>query len=352
MGKAMTFRPQSASQNAWRGDMESFTGALRQQLFDKGMTNVATLRKIFRMADWTGDGSLNRDEFEHAMHKCGLFLSASEISTMMRAWDRNGDGRIDYDDWLNSLRGSLNKRRYRMVDLVYAALKERAEPYGGKVTFRFVQSQFRVKEHPRVKTGLMEEEECLRQFVEGLSETTKGGTGDTEVGLEEFYEYYGNLSGGIPSDDYFVFMLESVWDQPEDEQKRFDEFLDGIERLFVIKAKEVAKGNEIEEKAMARIFKFFDVDGSGELDKEEFSMAMERFGMTLTQKEIDGFFRRYDQDGGGEISFDELVERVCSAGHVTGGGKPGLLPPFDAFTESDAMAKAEREAAIAAAYRQ
>lgn len=117
-----------------------------------------------------------------------------------------------------------------------------------------------------------------------------------------------------------------------------------------MKAKEVAKGNEIEEKAMARIFKFFDIDGSGELDKGEFRMAMERFGMTLTQKEIDGFFRRYDQDGGGEISFDELVERVCSAGHVTGGGKTGLLPPFDAFTEADAMAKAEREATIAAAY--
>jgi len=37
---------------------------------------------------------------------------------------------------------------------------------------------------------------------------------------------------------------------------------------------------------------FFDIDGSGELDKEEFSMAMERFGMTLSKKEIDGFFRR------------------------------------------------------------
>ena len=43
----------------------------------------------------------------------------------MRAWDRNGDGRIDYDQWLDSLRGSLNKRRYRMVDLVYSKLKER-----------------------------------------------------------------------------------------------------------------------------------------------------------------------------------------------------------------------------------
>ena len=73
---------------------------------------------------------------------------------------------------------------------------------------------------------------------------------------------------------------------------QFNAFLDSLERLFIVKAKEVAKGNEIEEKAMARIFKFFDVDGSGELDKEEFAMAMNRFGMPLKQHEIDGFFRR------------------------------------------------------------
>jgi len=299
--------------------MDSIILALRNQLFDKGMTNVASLRKIFRMEDWTGDGMLNRDEFEHAMHKCGIFLTASEISAVMRAWDRNGDGRIDYDQWLDSLRGSLNKRRYRMVDLVYSKLKERAEPFGGKVTFKFVQSEFRVKLHPRVQTGFMEEEECLRQFIDGFGDVLPNRADPTaEVTLEEFYEYFGNLSGGIPSDDYFVYMMEQTWDQLEDEQKRFDEFLDSIERLFIVKAKEVAKGNEIEEKAMARIFKFFDIDGSGDLDKEEFRMAMERFGMSLTKKEIDGFFRRYDQDGGGEISFDELVERVCSAGHVTG----------------------------------
>ena len=83
--------------------MDGITLALRQQLFDKGMNNVSTLRKVnqrpndddwsrnssfrpafqvFRMEDWTGDGYLNRDEFEHAMHKCGIFLTASEISTV------------------------------------------------------------------------------------------------------------------------------------------------------------------------------------------------------------------------------------------------------------------------------
>ena len=231
-----------------------------------------------------------------------------------------------------------------MVELVYNSLRERAGT--DTLSFRFVQSEFRVRAHPRVAQGLMEEEEALRDFVDGLQEClAKDGGSDPEVTLENFNEFYGNLSGGIPSDDYFVYMLEQTFATDENEQKKFDDFLDGIEKLFVIKAKEVAKGNEIEEKAMARIFKFFDVDESGELDKEEFTMAMERFGMTLTQKQIDGFFRRYDHDGGGEISFEELVDRVCNSGHVSGGGSTCLAPPWDALTEYEHN---QREASRAA----
>merc|ERR1712166_1630476 len=50
--------------------------------------------------------------------------------------------------------------------------------------------------------------------------------------------------------------------------------------------------------------------------------------------DLDSYFR-YDTDGGGEISFDELVERVCSAGHVTGGGVTHLAPPYDALRTID-----------------
>ena len=82
-----------------------------------------------------------------------------------------------------------------MVELVYNSLRERAGT--DTLSFRFVQSEFRVRAHPRVAQGLMEEEEALRDFVDGLQEClAKDGGSDPEVTLENFNEFYGNLSGG------------------------------------------------------------------------------------------------------------------------------------------------------------
>merc|ERR1711998_642082 len=116
----------------------------------------------------------------------------------------------------------------------------------------------------------------------------------------------------------------------EDAEAIFNARLDEIEQLFVLKAKEQAKGNEIEEKAMARVFKFFDTDGSGELDKEEFELAMVRFGIQLSAAEIDGFFARYDTGGDGDISCDEIIERVCNSSGAGGFGPTTICnTPWD-----------------------
>ena len=93
-----------------------------------------------------------------------------------------------------------------------------------------------------------------------------------------------------------------------------------------------AKGNEIEEKAMFRVFKFFDSDASGDLDQQEFANAMKRFGIPLSQEQLDAFFLRYDNDGGGEVSYDEIIGRVCNS---TGAG--GFGPTEIATTPWDTM---------------
>jgi hypothetical protein len=44
--------------------------------------------------------------------------------------------------------------------------------------------------------------------------------GNSEITLDEFIDYYTDLSMSIPTDDYFVAMMESTWQCPEEENTK------------------------------------------------------------------------------------------------------------------------------------
>jgi len=200
------------------------------------------------------------------------------------------------------------------------------------MTMEFIVENFNAANHPKVRGGEISEREAYRQMKEGLENGPMDADGDGQVDVDEFIMFYNDISAGIPSDDYFVYTAECVWGIVEDAEAIFNKKLDQIEQLFVLKAKEIAKGNEIEEKAMFRVFKFFDSDASGDLDQQEFANAMKRFGIPLSQEQLDAFFLRYDNDGGGEVSYDEIIGRVCNS---TGAG--GFGPTEIATTPWDTM---------------
>merc|ERR1712147_201476 len=154
----------------------------------------------------------------------------------------------------------------------------------------------------------MGESEAIRQMKDGLENGPMDADGDGCVDEDEFVAFYNDISAGIPSDDYFIYVAECVWGIVEDAETIFNNKLDEIEQLFVLKAKEIAKGNEI----------------------EEFSNAMKRFGIPLSQKQLDAFFLRYDEDGGGEVSYDEIIGRVCNSGGAGGFGQTTIKStPWD-----------------------
>jgi len=60
---------------------------------------------------------------------------------------------------------------------------------------------------------------------------------------------------------------------------------------------------------LQRHFSLVDEDGSGEIDKEEFSSFYRNIGGTiLTKKDLSDLFDELDADGGGSLSFDEFVK--------------------------------------------
>ena len=54
------------------------------------------------------------------------------------------------------------------------------------------------------------------------------------------------------------------------------------------------------------LFKTWDIDGSGTIDKAEFRRAMRALGLQAPGEYIDLIFDEFDQDGGGDIEFKEL----------------------------------------------
>merc|ERR1712100_350187 len=62
--------------------------------------------------------------------------------------------------------------------------------------------------------------------------------------------------------------------------------------------------------ALRKAFKYFDRDGSGDIDPDEFYAAMDWFGLQFTEDGVLALFGLYDEDRGGSLGYYEFVENL------------------------------------------
>lgn len=81
-----------------------------------------------------------------------------------------------------------------------------------------IRQSYNAANHPDVKSGKKTEDEVLQEFLETFEahrQMTKGDTmskkGDGKVTLNEFMDYYSNISASIDDDDYFILMMTNSW---------------------------------------------------------------------------------------------------------------------------------------------
>ena len=55
------------------------------------------------MFDTNNDGFISRDELQHMMMKLGEKLSDREIDAMIKAVDTNGDGMVNFEEFVKLL---------------------------------------------------------------------------------------------------------------------------------------------------------------------------------------------------------------------------------------------------------
>ena len=126
---------------------------------------------------------------------------------MFKAFDKNGDGTIYYDEFLRVVKGPMSKKRVALVKRAYKVLDRDGS---GEVDYNDICDTYNASQHPAVLEGRKTERQILDEFL-ATFEMALSGVADGIVTMDEFLEYYSSVSASIDNEDYFEQMIDASW---------------------------------------------------------------------------------------------------------------------------------------------
>ena len=129
-------------------------------------------------------------------------------------FDLNDDGVISYDELMLAIKGDMNPFR---KDLVKRVFKKLDYNENGIIEVDDIKKFYNAQKHPDVRDRKKTEDEVLMEFLEtfeahhAMKNNTPHTKGDGQVNLQEFQDYYSNISASIDNDEYFQLMINNAW---------------------------------------------------------------------------------------------------------------------------------------------
>jgi len=78
-----------------------------------------------------------------------------------------------------------------------------------------------------------------------------------------------------------------------------------------------------------RLFKQFDLDHSGSIDKNELHLALGHYGIECTPQQTAGLMAMLDEDGSGDLEYGEFLNTILDDGNTAGYGNYGTAKQAD-----------------------
>merc|ERR1719193_1413932 len=247
-------------------DLEEFIGLMCPTAAEaiakmtKTVKNMSEAQQLFRILDKDGDGMISMEE----MRNCGQKFSAKEIDAIFALGDVNNDGEIDVSEFVAVMCPSAStvvariSKGFKTLEDVKQAFKKLDKDGGGVIS-----------RQEMAACGLNDQQV---EAIFALGDSNNDG----EIDQQEF------ISCMCPSASAVVFK---------------------VSKLFNSKEK------------AAEAFKKIDLNGDGQISKDEMRAASLSNGTKLNAIEVDSIFSLGDANGDGEIDLDEfLAVMVPSAG--------------------------------------
>ena len=185
-------------------ELNTLLTRIRQRIVERGAVGIKGLGRLFRIADDNGDWKIDlHNELPKLMNDIGVILNKTELTELERLLDRNGDGSIDYEEFLFQMAPPMSEERIKWCNKAFDKLDADGS---GEVDIKDLQMVHNPEKSELVRMG---KTTAAQIFANLLS--TFDDNGDGKITREEFINYYREISPSIDNDEYFALMMQNAW---------------------------------------------------------------------------------------------------------------------------------------------
>mgnify|MGYP001234231866 CR=1 FL=1 len=165
---------------------------------------IQCLGKVFHTYDSAGARRVDAQEFFVGLCDQGAKLSKEEAECLLACLDTNGDGNVNYDNFLCAMRGELNATRKGVTEAAFAKFDATG---CGMVKSSDLKVVMDVSAHPKVISGDITDDEAFLEFLSNFGDKNNDGC----ITLTEWCDYYSAISACISDDEHYVSLMSRTW---------------------------------------------------------------------------------------------------------------------------------------------
>ena len=164
-----------------------------------GSLGLVELKSTFASFDTSGDSRLSRVELRQGLEKLGVMVPAADLDRCVAHFDKSGDGLVDAKEFIAGMRGEITESRRETIREAFDMLDVHKD---GVITVQDLKGRYSVAGEEGAT-----EEAALQKFLAQWDCYTVDGV----VSLDDFAEYYFDISALVEDDQYFTWMMRSAW---------------------------------------------------------------------------------------------------------------------------------------------
>ena len=187
---------------------------LRNILISRGPKNIFTFQRMLTIYDRNNSGLISLEDFKNIFQIYNINLPNSEIKNIFDIYSNQEQiGTIHYPFLINDLIGQMNEKRNNIVEKVFNNFNKNEK---GEVSLKEIKQAFNPGGHPDVINRKKTPNEVFGEFLDMIEifreyvYNIKGGY-ITSINLEDFKQFYSEISIGIKDDYVFENMMINCW---------------------------------------------------------------------------------------------------------------------------------------------